>query len=433
MLRLVVFILLISNGFIGHSQKVDIDNYWVPISIAALPDNYIPAEQRTYSLSLGGNNDYTGDDVLSRIRMFGWSVTEENPTLEIKTHIENFVLGKGISSKRIEEKKDKEGKVISSKTYYRMSSTNAGKGKLYIYGEKNSYSESLKKVENDRKEREKAMKEEKKRRKKKSKKDLEKEAKQKELESNPFLQDVELEVEGVETETDFGSPANSSRELVYTLKLDKDYPYYTSESTSSTKVNTEFRNGSINAYNRDINSYKLDLINGINYHLNTQYGFKPINENVKFKRLDSEDHPEFAMFDSATKAMHAIFGKMRYNQGIDQINVDLAPILAYYETTAKRLELSKDKHEKNLRAACYYNLAQSYYYLDQHDKVIEVGNQIINSKHDEKDGKSFIEKAEKMKRNLAFFNMTSRHIPSMNADESSDELGESVESEIENN
>ena len=55
----------------------------------------------------------------------------------------------------------------------------------------------------------------------------------------------------------------------------------------------------------------------------------PTSERGRNQATDSEDHPEFNMFDNATKAMKVILAKMRYNQSIDQINKDLEPIIGF--------------------------------------------------------------------------------------------------------
>ncbi|MBK8634934.1 MAG: hypothetical protein IPN72_15740 [Saprospiraceae bacterium] len=162
----------------------------------------------------------------------------------------------------------------------------------------------------------------------------------------------------------------------------------------------------------------------VNNHLNELYGFKPMRKNARFKKLDSKDHPEYKNYNNAMQAVKVIFGKMRYNQAIDDITQDLQPIIAYFDGIANKLARSQDKNDKKLRAATYYNLAQIYYYLDQHDKVIEIGEQIIDSKHDEGDGKDFIKNANKIMDQLYFLNMKNRHIVPTNEADKKDEVGE---------
>ena len=56
----------------AFGQKADIDNYWVDISTAILPDNKVAPENRTFSIRINGDADYTGADVTDNVRVFGW-------------------------------------------------------------------------------------------------------------------------------------------------------------------------------------------------------------------------------------------------------------------------------------------------------------------------------------------------------------------------
>ncbi|HRG19879.1 MAG TPA: hypothetical protein PLQ57_02575 [Saprospiraceae bacterium] len=413
-------------------QKADIDNYWVDISTAVLPDNKVSTENRTYSLRINGDPEFTGEDVIDRIKIYGWTKADENPYLELIADVGSFIKGTPSTTSRRVDNTDKNGKVTSSTTYYKVSAYNRNRGTLYINGVKNSYKELLadeaemkRKAEKEKKELEKKQKE--KDKKKESKEDKEK----KEMENNPFLKNVETKVDEVPEVEEQGGPV-SAKETVYKISLDNSYEHTTREYTSSIAASKEYSDNAYAILNQHRAAYKTDMINTINNNANYSYGYRPIKEMVRFKRLDSEDHPEFSMFDNATKALKIIFGKMRYNQNIDQIKSDLEPIIGYFASVAGKLKRSDEKHEKRLRAACYYNLAQIYYYLDDHDKVIAIGNEIIQSKHDEDDGEDFIKKAETVKKVLAFHDMKSRHIDVRSQEESTEDLGESVNENAKN-
>lgn len=408
------------------AQKVDIDNYWVDISTAVLPDNKVSPENRTYSFRINGDPEFTGDDVVEKIRIYGWTKTDENPYLELIADVGSFTKGSPSTSSRRVDNTDKNGKVTSSTTYYKVTAHNSNRGTLYINGSKNSYKEMLaneaemkRKAEKEKKEMEKKQKD------KDKKKETKQEKEQKEMENNPFLKNVDTKVEEVPEIEESGAPA-SAKETVYKISLSNSYEHVTREYTSSMAASKEYSDNAYAVMNAQRVTFKTDMINTINYNANIAYGYRPIKEIVRFKRLDSEDHPEFKMFDNATKALKVIFAKMRYNQSIDQVKSDLEPIIGYFASVAGRLKNSDEKHEKRLRAACYYNLAQIYYYLDDHDKVIAIGKEIIQSKHDEDDGEDFIKKAENVKNALAFHEMKSRHIDVRSKDESTEELGESV-------
>ena len=423
-------VMFITTGQL-FGQKADIDNYWVDISTAILPDNKVAPENRTFSIRINGDADYTGADVTDNVRVFGWKKTDENPYLELVADVGSFTKGSPSTSSRRVDNTDKNGKVTSSTTYYKVTANNYNRGKLYVKGAKNSYREMLKNEEDMKKKAEKEKKEMEKKEKEKDKKKESKEEKAKrEMENNPFLKNVETAVAEVPDAAE--AKTDAAKDVAYEFSLDNSYEYQTRESTSSVAASKEYSDNSYSAFLQHKEAYKRDLASLINNNMNYYYGYRPVKEVVKFKRLDSEDHPEFNMFDNATKAMKVILEKMRYNQSIDQIKKDLEPIIGYFNSVAMKLKSSDQKHEKRLRAACYYNLAQLYYYLDEHDKVIEIGNAIIQSKHDEDDGEMFIEKAEIMKKALAFHDMKSRHVDMANKDESTEELGETLNENAKN-
>lgn len=429
MKRLIIGLAIFFAGSNLFGQKADIDNFWVDISTAVLPDNKVLPENRTYSLTVNGDPEFTGADVTDKVRVFGWKKTDINPYLELVAEVGTFTKGSPSTSSRREDKTDKNGKVTSSTTYYKVVANNYNRGKLIVNGVKDSYKALLAKEEEDRKKAEKEKKEKEKKEKDKDK-DKKKESKEdkakKEMENNPFLKNVDTAVTEVPDEADVKPASTSAKGVAYEFSLDYSYTHSTRENTSSVAASKEYSDNAYTVLNQHRAAYKNDLVAMINNYMNYNYGYRPAKEVVKFKRLDSEDHPEFNMFDNATKAMKIIFGKMRYNQGLDQIKSDLDPILNYFTSVATKFKNSDEKHEKRLRAACYYNLAQAYYYLDQHDKVIEIGNAIIQSKHDEDDGEMFIEKAEIMKKALAFHEMKSRHVEVQSNDESTEELGETI-------
>ncbi|MBL0084213.1 MAG: hypothetical protein IPP37_18080 [Saprospiraceae bacterium] len=99
------------------SQKADIDNFWVDISTAVMPDNKIAAENRTYSFKINGDPEFTGPDVTDNIRVYGWKRVDENAHIEVVADVGSFTKGSPSTSSRRSDNTDKNGKVISSTTY----------------------------------------------------------------------------------------------------------------------------------------------------------------------------------------------------------------------------------------------------------------------------------------------------------------------------
>lgn len=338
----ILFLFFLINA--GFSQKVDIDNFWIPISYASLPDNAVDADKRTYNVSFTGISEFSGDDMKERLKVYGWTLTDDDPTLELNVRGTAFIKGSASSTNRTDQTKDKNGKVTSSTTYYKVSTSNVGRGMLYINGPKNSYTSFLEKEKKDMKAKEKEMKEkDKDKKEKKEKKETKEEKAQKEIAANPFLTGVNTTVTEVVEEK---SPIVSNKELAYELRLDNSYDYTTSEYTSASAASREYTANHNAKYENHKDAFRNDLITFTNNYMNNLYGYKPIKENVKFKRLDSDEHPEFNMFDNATKALKLIFAKMRYNQATTEIEKDLTPIISYFEGLAAKHKLSQEKHEK---------------------------------------------------------------------------------------
>ena len=103
------------------------------------------------------------------------------------------------------------------------------------------------------------------------------------------------------------------------------------------------------------------------------------------------------MFGNATAAMKEIFKQKKFNKPFDQVVSNLEPIMGYFESVAEKYN-SKDKHDKRLRAAALYNLAQMYYYLDQPAKCKEIGELFVRWGYEKRDGERFIRESRRISR-----------------------------------
>lgn len=397
-IRYVIFIVSFLYSSVAYNQKVDIDNFWVYISCLDFPVNYVPIENRTFTIKLSGDPSFIARDKIELINLYGWSKVDKRSSMDVKVNIAGFVAGSPNPSKRVEEKKDKDGKVISNTTYYRISLNNTGRGDIRIYGPKEEMNKTGK-----AKDEKKIIK------------------KQKEEAANPFLKNVDTKDDG-----SYSGDINSDKALAYTENLDYTFTYQTREYLTADEAQKEYAaNAQIQIKNHE-NQYRNDFPGRVTRFINHHYGYKPAKYNVKFKRLDSEDHPEYTMFDNATKALKTIFAKMRYNRPETQIEKDLMPVIEYFEGITKKNSSGRDKHAKNLRGAAYYNLARIYQYLDKHDRVMEIGQAIISTGHDEDEGENFIKESQEIKRKLDFHQMKSRHISPQNKDQEQEDEGEII-------
>ena len=359
------------------AQKVDIDNHSFYIEFAAMPEHYVPVEERTFTVDVQGANESDLESINDAIKMYGWTRNDEAANVKAVVEVKSFVQGKSKVEDRTEVKKNKAGKVTSRTTYYKVQSTNMGRAMMSVYGPEMKY-----------------VKPEKKKKKKKKK--------EKEKKANPFLTDVSLEANEEQGMT--------AEDRVAYKNLSKEYTYSTAEHTKRSKATSTYSLNAETEYNKHFDKYYESLAGLAGYALNSVYGFNRDKEYAKFKRLDSDKHPEFEMFENALQATRAILEKKKkFNSDPAEINAALAPIVEYFITVKEKYNQDK-KHPKRLKAAAMYNLAQIYYYTDMPDKVIEIGNEYIRWDHDEDDGEDFIEKAEKLKHLLEFHKADGRYV-----------------------
>ena len=154
MRRILVNALLFFSLGALSAQKVDIDNFFIAVNKAALPDNYFDPAKRSYSVKVSGDPTFANNATASSLNILGWSKLEKGGEIEVLIKALPFQRGAATPSSRKEERKDDNGKVISSVTYHKVTTSHAGRGAMYLFGEKNSYQEyeaGLKKAERDAK------------------------------------------------------------------------------------------------------------------------------------------------------------------------------------------------------------------------------------------------------------------------------------------
>ncbi len=396
-----IFLCLISLTFV-IGQKADMDPHYISISLTHLPANYISPEKRTYSVTSYGNYRYTGKHNDDQINLYGWERVEKDATIQIKPNVMNFVAGRGTSQSSKVENKDKDGKVTSTTYSYWYTAENSGNGNLYIYGPKNELPIATKK----------------------SDKPKEMTKKEKEASNNPFLKSVDTK-DAITRRDDTNMSGGSTLPLAYSSSLSQTFSYSTAKHAKTTDAYKEFSSNIDRVTADHEDSFLKGINSSVNNNINALYGYTPVTQGyVKFKKLDTDKHPEHNMYKNATEALKTIFAKMRYNRDTKEIEQDLEPIIDYFNSVVEKYDDKDDKGQRRLKAATMYNLARTYQYLDQHDKAILIAKQMITQKLEEGDAEDIIKECEEIKRQLAFHNMASRHIIPQNADQEKDETGE---------
>ncbi len=352
------------------AQKVDIDNHNIKVEYAEIGANYVEEDNKTYSVEVIGDSRFSHDIISETVSLNGWERVEADGLVHAIVDVQGFSRGKSKLEKKV--LKNRSGKVTG--TEYWVVKSDYGKGQLTLYGPKNEY----KKPE-----------------KKKKKKKKKKEKKEKTKKDNPFLA-------GVNTETSDDAEASK------VWNIGNSYEYATARNRSSKNAYKEFEANEEIAYDNAFNKYHENVGIFASNGLNASYGYQKKVDNARFKRLDSEKHPEFEMFENAVQAMKAIFATKKYDEDISELRNNMAPIIDYFISVKMKYK-KDDKHPKRLKAAAMYNLAQIYYFLDQPDKMIEIGNEYIRWDHDKGDGEDFVKKGEELKHLLSFHNADGRY------------------------
>lgn len=362
-------------------QRVDIDNKRMSVEFAKCPTHYVPEDQRTFVVELVGSSGIDPEFFYDQIFINGWEQVDEDANAKIKVSAGSVGLTDPQEVKRVDEKKDKEGNVTSRTNYYKWTQGGVGKAAGYVYGPENKM--AISKWE-----------------KKQAAKAAEEAAEKKEeVNSNPFLS-------GTSAGEELEDAAEGSDRIAFG-DLTRTYSYETSEYTSSTKARTallNLTNSKLSAFRAD---YPNDLVNSTNNFINGVYGFSKGSDYVKFKVLDSKKHPENEMYNQATDAMFKILETKKWNEPMESLVSDLAPIIEYFEGVKGKYS-SDDKQDVKLKSATMWNLATLYYYLDMPDKTTAIGQEFVRWGEDEKDGEEFIEMGDSLTELLSFHNITQR-------------------------
>ncbi|MFK7809838.1 MAG: hypothetical protein AB8F74_18675 [Saprospiraceae bacterium] len=400
-MRTSLFTLLLLLCFsMVYGQKVKTKNTRIPIEFASMPIHKTSPDARTYSLEVEGNYKFDTQEIGDALNLRGWTYAEEGGAVVARIDVDNFIQGRSDYTREKKQSKNKEGKVTATWYEYTYSSTNTGLGSLKVFGPADPYKAPVKKTKSSERIAKKKAEE-------KKKKD-----------DNPFLKGVDLEESNDDAANEAGLVARYDLTQRYTV---------TGKTTKDLKsARSSYNNVANEAYAKQLDRYANKVISNTNFYLNKTYGYNKRVERAKFKTLSSKKHPEYEMYNQATDALKAIFATKKFNKPTDEVITSMEPLIGYFKSITEKYS-KDDKHQKRLKAASLYNLAQIYYYLDMPDKVMEVGNEYIAWDHDVKIGKNFIEKAKSLKHLLAFHDVNGRYFVT---NEDADAIeGEEIEGE----
>lgn len=157
------------------------------------------------------------------------------------------------------------------------------------------------------------------------------------------------------------------------------------------------------------NDFLESVASNMTEKLSGSYGFV-IQQTTDFLWiLDSKKHSEFDNSKKALTDIRAAFNKMRYNQEITPVKVELDKTIQYLKAIDTRFT-AEDRKDKKLRYSAYYNLATIYYYLDMPDESDIWCNKLIANKYDSSDGEGMKARNETLRKRFAINKITSTHL-----------------------
>ncbi|MEO1515497.1 MAG: hypothetical protein AAFV95_10800 [Bacteroidota bacterium] len=357
-----------------------------------LPVHYTDPDQRTYDLLLQGHYSYNLDQHDQKI--YGWTASQESPSLKGVINLYGFSVGTPSKNSQKKEKKDKDGNVVKRWTEYSYSATATGKGSLYIYGHSNPFQYNKKKKPSKSEEAKKAK----------------AEAAKKDLEDNPFLSSEDIATaEESDIQEDKGLD-NEELELVRRVSVDQSKTLKTSRTHKSARsAYDEFTSVQRPQLYNFKDAYQTAAYKSALNVLNNLYGFTPVNSRFYLKRMKTEKHGDYKMWNDACQATMTLFKGVRYNKPIDELQSKFDPIIAYFGKHVSRIPDS-DKKARNMKKAAFHNLIYILYNLDRYDELTSWCEKAIGSKVTGRYGRKMLERAKKQEAHLAFHKMTTRHI-----------------------
>ena len=349
------------------AQKVDLDRFSFDYSYLKLPKEFIEPNKRTFGVrvetarSIGVVTDV--NLIHDRIQVGGFERVTQNPTVGVEIRFNSFkILGYEIKE-RVEEKKDKDGKITERKVYYWAEVNYSSEGDYAIIGPRTPNQKQT-------------------------------EAQAKEMEKNRFLQQANV--------------SNESNKVMSGSTGTFKQMYKTSEFKNSMDVRDYYRDNQVLIREEITRAWVNSTISTVNQQLSSLYGFEETKGRDFLWILDSKSHPEYPIQQEAIKAIKQLMAEMSAFRGIKVLEKNLGPVMSYFEELKGKYKGS-DKREQKMRYSAYYNLAKLYYLLDRPDDSEKEALGLIQNGFDTSDGEQFVRMAKVLREDLNRQKMDTRH------------------------
>jgi hypothetical protein len=366
----ILLVLCYSFGFSAFSQKVDLDKFKFGVKYQALPIENVPIEKRTFNVTSTAGTTVKSfvdeNEIKNKLRVIGWKRAETEPTVNINLDLIEFSLISNKMMEDVNEEKDKAGKVLSRTVKYYVTAEYLQDGRVRITGPFSPPELSVKEKEAQK-------------------------AKEEKVATNRFLAKTTLN----------GAPKTEVNYRTENLPSTRNY---TSEKfESSSKAVDYFKVSQSSITESLLREFVNSGINKANYLANYYFGFATADEDTDHLWiLDSKSHPEYQTQLEAIQAIKMLFGTMKANEPLGDLEENLQPLIDYFESL-KTKYAGDDKWNKKMRYSAFFNLSKIYYYLDRPALAIIQADGLIANDYDTKDGERLKKEAQGL---LDLFNKT---------------------------
>ena len=377
MKKTLIFLLFLVSVTIS-AQKVDLDRFYFDVSYQQLPKEPVPFEKRSFTseVKLGGKIQmYANPTTLKEnVNIFGWKKSDENPTVKIELNIEDFVERDVTPKIRVEETKDRDGKVTSRREYHYVLSKYSGRAYAKLAGPRTPTPLSTKQIEDEK-------------------------AKQAAASTNRFLKNAVVKKDTTDAIGGFNLNYNEEIEV-----KSAEFP----DPRSAMKAFYLNKNG---IHDNTLRGFVDGTLNKVNTSINYNYGYKPVNTNQILWILDAKNEEGTTQIE-AIQAVKSLFKSMKADEPIVDLKSNMQPLIEYFDSL-KTKYTEDSKPARKMRYSAYYNLAVIYLLLDEPEKTIVEAEKLILNDYDKADGKELINRANRLIEDFKIAKTTSRHNPTL--------------------
>ena len=377
MKKTLIFLLFLVSVTIS-AQKVDLDRFYFDVSYQILPKEPVTFEKRSFAseVKLGGKiQTYANPTTLNEnVNIFGWKKSDENPTVKIELNIEDFVERDVTPKIRVEETKDRDGKVTSRREYHYVLSKYSGRAYAKLVGPRTPTPLSAKQIEDEK-------------------------AKQAAASTNRFLKNAVVKKDTTDAIGGFNLNYNEEIEV-------KSAEFQ--DPSSAMKAFYLNKNG---IHDNTLRGFVDGTLNKVNTSINYNYGYKPVNTNQILWILDAKNEEGTTQIE-AIQAVKSLFKSMKADEPIVDLKSNMQPLIEYFDSL-KTKYTEDSKPARKMRYSAYYNLAVIYLLLDEPEKTIVEAEKLILNDYDKADGKELINRANKLIEDFKIAKTTSRHNPTL--------------------